>query len=115
MCIRVALDQSSVHYNEPVSLSYIDGKNIEEYYFDNETAQALETDGFLTAMWAKLDAVFDWGDCDFFPPEKCAIFKQWLSERLCRDTNPVIRPVYETMLDFANKALANETGISFDF
>ncbi len=67
MWIRVALDQSSVHYNEPVSLSYIDGKNIEEYYFDNETAQALETDGFLTAMWAKLDAVFDWGDCDFSP------------------------------------------------
>lgn len=111
----VALDKNAVHYNIPVSFSYIDDTNSEEYYFDEIIAAKLENDGFLTEMWSKLDAVFDWGDCDFFLPEKCAKFHDWLIERLSKDTNNDIRLVYEKMLDYSEKAIKYKTGISFDF
>ncbi len=115
MYLRVALNKESVHYNNPIAYSYIDGPNSEEYYFDQTVADALEKDGFLTEMWDRLDALFDWGDCDFFLPDKCLVFKTWLESRLQKEVNSDIRPVYEVMLDYAEKAIANNTGISFDF
>jgi len=116
MWIRVALDKESIHYCEPVGYSsIIRTSNSEEYYFDQTVADALEADGFLTEMWEKLDALFDWGDCDFFLPEKCVIFRTWLEARLSGEVDPIIKPVYDVMLDYANKAVANGTGISFDF
>ncbi len=36
--------------------------NIIGFYFDGEIAKELETYGFLSEMWSKLDALFDWGD-----------------------------------------------------
>lgn len=59
--------------------------------------------------------MFDWGDCDFFIPEKCIQFRAWLESRLSNDVSSTIKPVYEIMLDYANRAIANDTGISFDF
>ena len=115
MWLRVALNKDSVHYNKSVSYSYIEGPNAQEYYFDQSVADALERDGFLTEMWNKLDALFDWGDCDFFLPDKCIVFKTWLEARLQKEVDPVIRPVYEVMLDYAEKAIKHDTGISFDF
>ena len=113
MWIRIALDKDSVK-GTPNGYLWASG-NVEEYYFDQAIANALETDGFLTEMWDKLDALFDWGDCDFFLPEKCILLKEWLENRLSQDVNSTLKPVYETMLDYANKALENDTGISFDF
>ncbi len=116
MWIRVALSKEAIHDIDPVSCSsVVKSKNGEAYYFDQIVADALEADGFLTAMWDKLDALFDWGDCDFFPPDKCVIFREWLISRLSHETSPVLQPVYEVMLDYANKAIAHQTGISFDF
>jgi len=66
-------------------------------------------------MWDKLDALFDWGDCDFFMPDKCMVFKTWLETRLQKEGNPVVKAVYEVMLDYAEKAIIYDTGISFDF
>ena len=43
------------------------------------------------------------------------VFKTWLEARLQKEVNPVIRPVYEVMLDYAEKAITFDTGISFDF
>ena len=65
MWLRVAINKDSVHYNKSISYSYIDGPNTEEYYFDQIVADALEKDGFLTEMWDKLDALFDWGTVTF--------------------------------------------------
>ena len=115
MWIRVALDKESIQYFNPIGFSYVAGKNSEEYYFDESVAEALEADGFLTEMWNKLDALFDWGDCDFFLPDRCMVFKTWLETRLQKEVNPIIRPVYEVMLDYAEKAITFDTGISFDF
>ena len=113
MWIRVALDKDSVK-GKPDGYMWVSG-NAEEYYFDQSVADALEADGFLTEMWDELDALFDWGDCDFFMPDKCVHFREWLVDRLSHDVNPVIRPVYEHMLDYANKAIIHKTGIVFDF
>lgn len=115
MWLRVALDKDSVHYNTPICCSYVEGPGSEEYYFDVKTAAALEADGFLIAMWDELDALFDWGDCDFFLPDKCVKFSEWLTNRLRHDADPVLKKVYTVMLDYSNKAIANNTGISFDF
>ena len=115
MWIRVALNKDSVHYNNPIGCSYVEGPDSEEYYFDYTVAAALESDGFLSEMWDKFEALFDWGDCDFFLPEKCEQFSAWLKKRLAYEVDPIIKPVYETMLDYAEKAIKNNTGISFDF
>lgn len=115
MWIRTATDKSAVHMNAKIALSYIDGVGEEAYYFDDNVAAALEQDGFLTDMWNQLDALFDWGDCDFFLPDKCRLFREWLEQRLGRDVSDTLRPVYTVMLDYANKAIAFDTGISFDF
>lgn len=115
MWLRVALNKDSVHYNDPIDYSYISGPNTEEYWFERTVADALEEDGFLTEMWDKLDAPLEWGDCDFFLPDKCMTFKTWLETRLQKEVDPVIKPVYEVMLDYAEKAIKYDTGISFDF
>lgn len=115
MWIRVAMDKNALHYGSSLEYTYVDGENTKEFYFDDETAKELETDGFLLEMWSKLDALFDWGDYDFFPPEKCLKFKEWLEQRLNRPTNSCLKQVYNIMLDLANLAIKCNTGISFDF
>lgn len=115
MWIRVAVDENAVHYGSSMEYTYVDGENVKEFYFDDETAKELETDGFLSEMWSKLDALFDWGDCDFFPPEKCLKFKEWLEQRLKRPTGIHLKHVYGTMLELADLAIQCNTGISFDF
>lgn len=58
MRLQVALDDRALKYYK---VYYVDGEPSVEYYFDENTAQALEDDGFLTEMWDKFDAMFDWG------------------------------------------------------
>ena len=115
MWICVALNKNDVHYGSSTEYTYVDGENIKEFYFDDETAKELEADGFLAEMWSRLDALFDWGDCDFFPPEKCLKFKAWLEQRLQRSTSNRLKTVYDTMLDLTDLAIKCDTGISFDF
>lgn len=106
MGIRVALDKEAIHFCDPIGYSStIDCSNSEEYYFDESVAAALEEDGFLTEMWKKLDTLFDWGDCDFFLPEKCVLLRTWLKNRLTREVDPIIKPIYDVMLDYAEKAI----------
>lgn len=54
MWIRVTTEKKAVHLLQPLSYSYIEGDAVEEYYFDDETAIALEEDGFLIDMWKKM-------------------------------------------------------------
>lgn len=115
MWIRTATDKAAVHLNPKMAYSYIEGPGEEEYYFDDVVAKALEQDGFLLDMWRQLDALFDWGDCDFFPPDKCRLFREWLERRLTREVSDTLRPVYTVMLDYADKAIEYDTGIAFDF
>lgn len=116
MWIRVALNKEAIHINnDSYSMSYIEGGDYEEYYFDEKIARLLEDDGFLVDMWNKLDALFDWGDCDFFFKDKCILLKKWLQLRLCKECGEEIKDVYAVMLDYANKAIKYDTGISFDF
>lgn len=115
MWIRVATKKGSVHLAQPIAYSYIEGEGTEEYYFGETVAEALEQDGFLEEMWRHFDAVFDWGDCDFFLPEKCKLLQEWLEQRLSKDTSKTLQPVYGAMLDFAKKASEYGTGMSFDF
>lgn len=115
MWIRVAMDKNAVHYGSSLEYTYVEGENVKEFYFDSEIAKELETDGFLSEMWSKLDALFDWGDCDFFPPEKCLKFKEWLEQRLKRPTSSRLKQVYDAMLELADLAIKCNTGMSFDF
>ena len=115
MWVRVALDRNALHYGNRSEYTYVDGENIREFYFDEETAKELETDGFLSEMWSNLDALFDWGDCDFFSPERCKRFKEWLVQRLKHPTSNRLKQVYDTMLELADLAIKCDTGLSFDF
>ena len=115
MWIRVARDKTAVHHGSSSEYTYVDGENIKEFYFDDETAKELEADGFLLEMWTKLDALFDWGDCDYFLPERCMKLKEWLEQRLKRPTSKRLKQVYETMLELADLAIKCNTGMSLDF
>jgi hypothetical protein len=115
MWIRVALDRESVHEGVVPENTYVDGKNVKEYYFDDNIAYKLEQDGFLTEMWTKLDAIFDWGDCDYFSTEKSKAFKVWLENRIERPMSQELSPVYNNMLELAKLAIQCGTGVAFDF
>ena len=114
MWIRVAIDKSAIKQGAGGS-PYIDGNQMEEFYFDKVIAEKLEADGFLTAMWKECDAVFDWGDCDFFYPDKCRIMADWLIRKLSGQTEEDLRQIYEKMLEYAQKAVKHCTGLYFDF
>lgn len=114
MWFRVALNKDSLIF-ENSNFAHVNGSDIEEYYFDENTAKLLEEDGFLKEMWNNLDAIFDWYDCDFFNSEKCVKFKNWLETRLSKNVDEKIKEVYLTMLDYAKKAINANTGIYFDF
>ncbi len=115
MWIRVALNKKDVHYNGIPNYTYAEGDSVQEYYFDENVAVALEKDGFLFEMWSKFDALFDWGDCDYFSPKKCIDFKIWLENRLHFPTNDLVKQIYEVMLEMANIAIKYDIGLSFDF
>ena len=115
MWIRVALDKNDLQYCNSPEYTSIKGDNIRSFYFDDAAASALEADGFLTEMWFKLDALFDWGDCDYFTPEKCRKFRDWLEQRLSRSINSQLKQIYVSMLDLTNLAIKQDTGILFDF
>lgn len=115
MWIRVATNKNSVHIKNPISYSYIDGPNIKEYYFDEEKGKELEEAGFLNEMWEKFDAMFDWGDCDFFAPDKCELLKVWLENQLEGTAPKNVKSVYKIMLEYAEIAIKCDTGIYFDF
>lgn len=115
MWIRTATDKNAVHLAAPLAFSYIEGSGTLEYYFDEETAQILEQAGFLSEMWNKFDAVFDWGDCDFFLPDKCKLLKEWLQQQLSKDIPKTLKSIYTIMLNYTETAIRYNTGISFDF
>jgi hypothetical protein len=114
MWIRVALSINAIEGEYPGYVSIV-REPYEKYYFDEDVAEALEADTFLLEMWNKFDALFDWGDYDFFFPDKCERLIPWLQNRLGKGVNDTIRPVYETMLDYAQKAVKYQTGSGFDF
>lgn len=115
MWIRVALDKESIHYGSTPRNTYIDGTNVKSLYFDDDVAKKLDEDGFLTEMWSNLDALFDWGDYDFFQVDKCVKFKTWLEQRLKRPIDNQLEFIYISMLELANLAIQYDTGLSFDF
>lgn len=114
MWIRVAKHQSAIKIGQAGN-RYIDGPLIEEFYFDEAVAEALDADQFLLEMWEKLQAMFDWGDCDYFEADRCKKLYTWVSERLCKDISPAIRPVYEVMQEYSALAVRLNTGMYFDF
>lgn len=114
MWIRVALNKESVKISDAGN-KYIDGDYMEEYYFEKEIASQLDKDGFLKEMWESFDAMFDWGDCDFFDSDKCKLFAEWLKKRLSKSISDDVRKIYSVMYDYALKAIKNGTGLYFDF
>lgn len=114
MWIRVATSPDSVKVGQGGN-KYIEGLHVEEYYFDESVAEALDTDHFLPEMWKQFDALFDWGDCDFFEQDKCQKLLVWAGNKLKEDVSPKARSVYEVLLKYAEIAIRNNTGIYFDF
>ena len=115
MWIRVALNKNDVHCGSSQEYTYVDGEHIKEFYFDDKIAKELENDGFLSEMWSNLGALFDWGDCDYFPPERCEKLKAWLEQRLKRPVSNQLKGMYDAMLKLADLAIQCDTGMSFDF
>ena len=115
MWLRVATDPDSVIKGEAyvwVTRKYF---HYEEYFFDEDVADELEKDGFLLEMWNKFDALFDWGDADFFFPDKCERLIHWVDERFERPVPETIAPVYRVLKECSEKAVKYQTGIDFDF
>ena len=116
MWIRVALDKDSMHLAEPVSNSYVYGPHMREFYFGQAAARKLEKDGFLRDMWRELDALVDWGDCDFFLPDKCRQLSSWLLTKLAKPvSDDDLWRIYTVMLEYTAEAIAHDTGLSFEF
>lgn len=113
--ICVALNPNAIKYDRVHHVSYISGKAIKSHFFDNRIARVLEEDNFLTEMQTKIDSAFDLEKQNFFDDKKCAMFKNWLTNRLKTPVPTLIKTVYEIMLEYANIAVEKYTGVEFDF
>lgn len=113
--ICVALNPNAIKYDRKYHVSYISGGAIKKHSFDNEIAKALEEDNFVTEMQIKIDSAFDLEKQNFFDDKKCAMFKNWLTNRLKTQVPTLIKTVYEIMLEYSNIAVEKHTGVEFDF
>jgi hypothetical protein len=112
MWIRVATDLDSVGTDGVYT--WAEGEHVKETYFSQEVEDALEAYDFLPQLWKNFDSLLDWGDCDYFFPDTCAKVIPWAQEQLQReDMNDIIRPVYETILEYAEIAVQCQTGLDF--
>ena len=114
MWIRVALNKNDIHHNKSPNFTYVEGKSVKEFYFDEDISIALEKTSFLQKCGQNLPPYLTKGDCDYFDPDKWVKFKQWLLDRLTRPTTDSLKNVYKTMLEMANIAIEKDAGISFD-
>jgi hypothetical protein len=112
MWIKVATDLDSVRVKG--NFIWVEGEHIKETYFSEEVEYALEAYDFLPQLWKNFDSLLDWGDWDYFYPDTCVKVIPWAQEQLQReDMNDIIRPVYETILEYAKIAVQCQTGIGF--
>ena len=116
MRINVALTKEAVSYGQ-YGTPYIDEEtpDTDGFEFDENVAKKLDQDDFLNEMWSKFGAVFDWGDCDYFPANLCVPLITWLEDRLQRELPVEVRDFYEKLLEFARIAVSADSGIAFYF
>ncbi|WP_288801157.1 hypothetical protein [uncultured Fibrobacter sp.] len=89
---------------------------IETYDFSigQEYEDLLEED-FINPMYNLCGSLVDIDESDFFDVEKCAMLVNWLENRFRQEVHPVLKPVYEKILEYAQKAIEYGTGIIIQF
>ncbi|MDO4501391.1 MAG: hypothetical protein Q4B60_09020 [Erysipelotrichaceae bacterium] len=114
MWLKVGLDQSSV-IDTSYGMKYVSGENLMKHYFNDSIAEKLDEDKFLENMWNNFDAMFDWGDCDFFDSDKCLKLSEWLKIKLSSCHDFELREFYSLLLEYSIIAVEHKTGVYFDF
>lgn len=84
---------------------------VELFEFDDEVFAELFDEDFIDEVNNLCDSYLDLTDVDYFDKEKCAKLKSWLTQRLVKELNPLLKPIYEKLLDFTSRAIELETGV----
>lgn len=115
MWIKVALDISAIIRSDTSNYVYISGPNMELYQIDDSLREVLEEDGFLMFAWIELDSTIDWYDSDFLDVVQCKKLQEWLLQKLPTGKDELLKQVYQKMLDYTEKAILHNTGMSLNF
>ncbi len=84
---------------------------VEIYKFDDEVYAPLFDEDFIDEVNALCDSCLDLSDVDYFDKDKCVKLKDWLEKRLSKELNPLLKPIYKKLLDFAARAIELRTGV----
>ncbi len=85
--------------------------SFEIFKFDDEVYAPLFDEDFIDEVNALCDSCLDLTDVDYFDKDKCVKLKSWLEKRLSNELNPLLKPIYEKLLDFAARAIELGTGV----
>lgn len=55
--------------------------------------------------------LIDFSDSDFFNKDKCILLKSWLEARLAKDLDPLLKTLYEKLLEYVTRAIELGTGV----
>lgn len=84
---------------------------VEIFEFDDKIYAPLFDEDFIDEVNNLCDTCLDLTDVDYFDKEKCVKLKSWLVQRLAKELNPLLKPIYEKMLDYSSRAIELETGV----
>lgn len=85
--------------------------SVELFEFDRRIYAALMNEDFIDEVNKFCDSCLDLTDVDFFDKDKCVKLKFWLEQRLTRELNPLLKPVYEKLLNYSARAIELGTGV----
>lgn len=84
---------------------------VELFEFDDRVFSELIDKDFIDEVNNLCDTCLDLTDVDYFDKDKCVKLKSWLEQRFTKDLNPLLKPIYEKLLDFSTRAIELETGV----
>lgn len=111
MKFALILDYAGLDYYGHIPVvPYPPDSRVEVFYFEDEENYLLLED-FVPPINKACGTLLDDGDSDYFNHSKCTILKSWLEERLPSISNEILANLYRKLLEFATRAIEQNTGV----
>lgn len=111
MWLNVPISKDAIIHESSHSYVKLVKEKTECYWIGSEYVDPLFEDGFLSFVWCELDGILDYGDVEFYYPDRCKKLADWLSNRARTTTNQKLISVYEKILRIVRRAIAFDTGV----
>ena len=112
MRFELFLDLSNLKYYGDIPEMPEDREGrVEIFKFDDKIYAPLFDKDFIDEVNNLCNTCLDLTDVDYFDKEKCVKLKAWLEQRLTKELNPMLKPIYEKLMEFVSRAIELKTGV----